>query len=169
MYLCTYIRTKYIRIRNGVGFHICTYMHIMRTRKYVHKYVLIPPVRIRTYLFQICTEYVHVKLLMSTPCSDAQTEKQGGLSTPAMVTGAGSQIGLMSPVMEEATERDISQQAVVEMDICTHPRTNLATRRARCAQGSPSFWSDSRVIGIGRRVGAIGLERFSTKAVKVCL
>ena len=43
--------------------YIHEYIQIHK-QKYVHKYVLIPPVHIQMYLLQICTEYVHVKLLM---------------------------------------------------------------------------------------------------------
>ena len=54
MYINTYV-SEYVRI--------FAYLRIC-TQKYVHKYVRIPPVRIRLYLFQIRTEYVHVKRQM---------------------------------------------------------------------------------------------------------
>ena len=54
MYINTYV-SEYVRI--------FAYLRIC-TQKYVHKYVRIPPVLIRLYLFQIRTEYVHVKRQM---------------------------------------------------------------------------------------------------------
>ena len=44
--------------------HVLKYVRI-RTQKKVNKYVRIPPVRIRMYLFHIRTEYVHGKRLMA--------------------------------------------------------------------------------------------------------
>ena len=67
-YELRYVQTRTANVQLEIWTkYILNYVHQnvqIRMQKYVHKYVRIPVVRIHPYMFQICTEYVHVKLLM---------------------------------------------------------------------------------------------------------